>query len=166
MIQFIHGNTGNALHPRGRGATSPRFAGSGDTTGVVNEESDQKRAIPLVECKRGGLKREPEAEMRRPRRSGTGRQKFDDSRDNLPIILRDRAGGSSRPRGGLRIGRRLAATATDGSMTPATGRLDRNHRIREKRGLRQQKRQSEQWREYNPGNFHPSRHLAIRLYQS
>ncbi len=67
-----------------------------------------------------------------------------DSRDNLPIILCERARGSSGSRGGLGIGGSL--TAADGLVTAAIGWLGWSHPFREKRGLRQQERQSEQRR--------------------
>jgi hypothetical protein len=152
MIQFIHGNY--TLGWRGRGATSPRFAGDGDTTGVVKEESDQKRAIPLVKRNRGGLKRGVGLEDRRPRRGGVGRKIFDDRGDNLQITLCDCAHRGNRPWGRFRTGRRLATA--NGEMAAATGRLGRSHHSPEKRGLRQQERQSEQRRQQCRGNFHQS----------
>jgi hypothetical protein len=48
------------------GRNKTRFAGDGDTTGVANEESDQKGAIPLVERDRRGLKRGLVARDRKP----------------------------------------------------------------------------------------------------
>lgn len=131
--------------------------------GVVNEESDQERAIPLVERNHGGLKQGPEMETRRPRKSGAGGKVFDDGSDNLPIILRECARGSSGPRDGLRIARRLAAA--DGFVTAAIGRLGRSHPFREKRGLRQQERQSKQRRQYGSGKFHASHHFTRRLWK-
>ena len=112
--------------------------------GVVDKESDQKHAIPLVERNRGGFKRGPGVEMRRQRRSGAGKHLFDDSRDNLQIILRDAARRSGGRWRGIGIGRRLAAAYSP--VTAATGRLGRSHRFRERRDLRQDERQSEQRR--------------------
>jgi hypothetical protein len=163
MIQFVHGNSVEALQARRRGAMSPRFAGCGDTTGVVNEESDQKRTIPLVEWKRGGSEGRLEQESRGLGRSGAGRKVCDDSRDNLPIILRERASRSNGPRSGLRIGWRLAAA--DGFVTAAIGRLGRSNSFREERGLREDERQNKQRRQYDPGNFHAGRYLNGRLVQ-
>ncbi len=117
---------------------SPKFAGSGDTTGVVSEESDQKRAIPLVERNRGGGEGRLDQEGRRLRRSGAGGKVFNDRGDDLPIILRERARGSCGPWSGLGIGRRLAAA--DGFVTAAIDSLGRNLSFREGRELRQQER--------------------------
>jgi hypothetical protein len=145
------------------GRNKTRFAGDGDTTGVANEESDQEGAIPLVKRNRRGLKRGPEMEKRRPQWNGTGRNVLNNSRDNLPIILRERASRSNGPRSGLRIGWRLAAA--DGFVTAAIGRLGRSNSFREERGLREDERQNKQRRQYDPGNFHAGRYLNGRLVQ-
>jgi hypothetical protein len=94
-------------------------------------------------------------EKRRPQWNGTGRNVLNNSRDNLPIILRDRAGRSSGAWGGLRIGRILAAA--DSLVAAAIGLFDRANLYREKCGLRQQERQREQRRQNVPGKFHSSR---------
>ena len=141
------------------GEINPGFAGCGDTTGVVNEESDQKRAIPLVERKQRRINPRLGAEIRGTRRRGAGEYLFGNSREDLQIILRDAAIGCGRLSGVIRIGRRLAATCNPVTATmgwPASG-----HPFREWSKLRQEKRESEQRNRYVSGNFHYGRHFYL-----
>jgi hypothetical protein len=149
-----------ALNPSGQGAINPGFAGCGDTTGVVNKESDQKNAIPLVKRNRAGLKRGPGVETRRLRWRSVGKHLLGYSHHDLQITLCDCARWSGWPWSCIRVARCLAAA--DYSTTTAPCVLRWSHGIRERRDLRQEERQSKERRQYVPCELHSSRRLIRR----